>query len=66
MARTTTSKEDAEMASELNDLLDITFAIDAGKVLDFVRVNYRPEDVFDDGALEIWAKENDYVLSQEP
>jgi len=40
--------------------LDGSCVIDDGDVLDWVKSNYNPEDVFGNGELEHWAENNGY------
>lgn len=35
------------------------------KVIDWIKDNYEPDDIFDEGPLVAWARENGYVLEEE-
>lgn len=62
MARNTSVQEDKDMASELLDMIDISFEVDARKVLELVRDYYQPEDVFESVQLEAWARDRGFIL----
>ena len=40
---------------------DAILSIDAGEILEFIRRNYTPDDVFTPDQLEGWAAENGFV-----
>lgn len=60
----TNYSQDQAMAKEIEEIVDISISLDATKVLDYVRENYKPEEVFDIDQLEDWAESNDYVRAE--
>lgn len=64
MAIHTNYSQDQAMAKELEQIVDISIQLDATKVLDYVRENYKPEEVFEIDQLEDWAESNEYVRAE--
>jgi len=63
MSRTTSYSEDRDMADTLAKYIVID--VDAGRILNYVAVNFNPEDVFDPDVLRDWALANDFVEKEE-
>lgn len=62
MAKSTTHREDLDMATEILNRISIEdISIDAGYILEFVNENYVPEEVFDEDKLREWAIDHDFV-----
>ena len=64
MARQTSALEDISFRELLRDNLE-TLEIDATGILDWVRENFLPEDIFDKEELAEWADDNNFVRSQD-
>lgn len=58
--RATTVAQDKDLAILLQDQAEISIDIDATYLLEWVRDNFTPDQVFDDDKLERWAEDNDY------
>ena len=63
MARQTSALEDISFRELLRDNLE-ALEIDATGILDWVRENFLPEDIFDKEELAEWAESNGFVQSQ--
>lgn len=44
--------------------LRTTIVIDNDELIDYIDMNYCPEDVFSEEKLRTWAKENGYILPE--
>jgi len=60
MATSTSSREDEQIGEFLKENMSIDFG-DMTKLLEFIQEAFLPEDIFDEGELDIWALENGYV-----
>ena len=61
MAKVTTLTEDQAFGELLKEQVDLSFVMDAGVVIDWVRDNFAPEDVYEVSDLADWAEGNGFV-----
>ena len=62
--RATTVAQDKDLAILLRDQAEISIDIDAVYILEWVRDNFAPDQVFDEDELARWAKDNDYYKEE--
>lgn len=71
MQHGTSGSQDKSMSSELKEMVSFEFSngeskfsIDASDMLDFVEMQYEPEDVFSEDELGEWALANGFVKEE--